>query len=273
MQYLSEFEILSEPIVPPPLAPGATLPFVAQGYFLLVSRLPDSNPGDLLLELTFNPTVPFPPASFLLVDYEDENGANQVTALAADNSVTFAIGSGKTVLFGIQPNVLNTAADGPLGTGGFGARGYVLIDTAPNKSAAAGTYQLAVVPEIRATFFSVTTTNGTPAPNFSGASEVAYVLPTPDPLIMLTKSKETKEKEASKDTADKSHKDTKDAKDGKHGHIEKLQQIDKNAQEQVTTHPHATPAMADLQQRVRALEELAASGTPFITGAQRPTVG
>jgi hypothetical protein len=267
LQYLSEFEILSEPIVPQPLAPGVTLPFVAQGYFLLVSRLADGLAEVLNVRLTFFPSIPFPPATSLLVDYEDGTGTNQLTVLAADNTVSFPIASGKTVLFGIQPDVINTNADGPLGTGTFGSRGYVVIDAAPNQAAtAAASFQLAVVPEIRSTFFSVSqpTAGGPVLPAFAGASEVAYVLPTSaGPLITLTKSKESKEKEVSKDTKDiKDRKELHSDKPLTDKHPPELQQV-----------PQQDAGIATLAQRVAALEEMVGVGSAFITPDQRPKVG
>jgi hypothetical protein len=275
MQYLSEFEILSEPIVPQALAPGVTLPFVAQGYFLLVSRLADGLAEVLNVQLSFFPSIPFPPATSLLVDYEDGAGTNHVVALAAGNTVSFPIASGKTVLFGIQPDVINTAANGPLGTGSFGSRGYVVIDAAPNQSAsAAASFQLAVVPEIRSTFFSVSqpAAGGPIVPDFSGASEVAYVLPTSaGPLITLTKSKETKEKEASKDT-----KDTKDVKDRKDIVRDKIPSKDVHPEK---VHPDLPQnqqqgtGIANLSQRVAALEEMMGVASAFITPDERPKVG
>jgi hypothetical protein len=276
MQYLSEFEILSEPIVPQALAPGVTLPFAAQGYFLLVSRLADGLAEVLNVQLTFFPSIPFPPATSLLVDYEDGAGNNQVIALAADNTVSFPIASGQTVLFGIQPDVVNTTADGPLGTGTFGSRGYVVIDAAPNQSAtAAASFQLAVVPEIRATFFSVSqpTAGGPIVPDFSGASEVAYVLPTSaGPLITVTKSKESKEKEKDKEAS----KDTKDVKDRKDVHPDKIPSKDVHPDKHPVDLPQVPQqggGIANLSQRVAALEEMVGVGSAFITPEERPKVG
>ncbi len=267
MQYLSEFEILSEPIVPQALAPGVTLPFVAQGYFLLISRLADGITEILNVRLTFFPSISFPPATSLLVDYEDGAGNNQLTTLAADNTVSFPIASGKTVLFGIQPNVVHTDPAGPLGTGTFGSRGYVVIDAAPDQSAAAtASFQLAVVPEIRSTFFSVSqpTANGPIIPDFAGASEVAYVLPTSaGPLITLTKTKESKEKETSKDT--------KDIKDKKEQHPDKTHP-DKHPADLQQVSPQET-GVATLAQRIAALEDMVGVGSAFITPDQRPKVG
>jgi hypothetical protein len=272
MQYLSEFEILSEPIVPQALAPGVTLPFVAQGYFLLVSRLADGLAEVLNVRLTFFPSIPFPPATSLLVDYEDGAGNNQLVALAADNTVSFPIASGQTVLFGIQPNVINTAAGGPLGTGSFGSRGYVVIDAAPNQSAtAAASFQLAVVPEIRSTFFSVSqsTASGPIEPNFSGASEVAYVLPTSaGPLITVAKSKESKEKEASKDT-----KDVKDRKDITHDKIPAKDVHPDKVHPDLPQTQQQGAGIANLSQRIAALEEMMGVASAFITPDQRPKVG
>jgi hypothetical protein len=280
MQYLSEFEILSEPIVPQALAPGVTLPFVAQGYFVLVSRLADNLAEILNVRLTFFPSIPFPPATSLLVDYEDGAGNNNVAALAADNTVSFPVGSGQTVLFGIQPDVVNTAAGGPLGTGTFGSRGYVVIDTAPNQSATANaSFQLAVVPEIRSTFFSVSqpAAGGPVTPDFAGASEVAYVLPTSaGPLITVSKNKESKEKEASKDT-----KESKDTKDRKDVHPDKIPTKDLHPDKPVPDKnppelPQAQPqgaGIANLSQRVAALEEMVGGASAFITPDQRPKVG
>lgn len=271
MQYLSEFEILSEPIVPQNLAPGVALPFVAQGYFLLVSRLADAVTGDLNLRLSFFPSAGFPPAGSLLVDFEDGAGANQIIALAADGSVSVPIGSGKTVLFGLQPNVVNTAADGPLGTGIFGTRGYVVIDAGPGSPV--GTFQLAVVPEIRSTFFSVKQQGGAPVPDFAGASEVAYVLPTASgPLLTVTKSKETKEKDKDKEAS----KENKDIKDRKDAHPDKQLLPEKIQPDKlVAEHPQvqSAPGIAELSQRLAALEEAMGVGRPFITGDQRPKVG
>lgn len=267
MEYLSEFEILSQPIVPLQLAPGIMVPFVAQGYFLLISRLPDGIAGDLVVRLSFFPSAGFPPAASLLVDLEDGAGNNHLTALAADNSVTFPIGSGKTVLFGVQPNVVNTAADGPLGTGTFGARGYVLIEAATGS--AAGNFQLAAVPQTRATFFSVGLIDGLPAPDFTGASEVAYALPTANgPLFAVTKSKESKEKEKEKEVS----KDHKDGKDRKDAHPDKLL-AEKQPADFPQGLPQAQSGLASLAQRLSALEEMIGVAAPFINSDQRPKVG
>jgi hypothetical protein len=264
MQYLSAFEILSQPIVPAPLTPGITLPFVAQGYFLLASRLQDTIPGDAMIKLTFFPTAGFPPATSLLVDYEDGGGANHVVAggLAPDDSVTVPIGSGKTVLIGIQPDVVNDAASGPLAGGTFGARGYVLIDTGPGSSV--GTFQLAVVPEIRATFFSVTiNANGTASPNFTDASEVAYVLPTANgPMLTVTKSKEVKDK----DTKERKDKEIKEKIRKDNDKVGKLEMISLDQAGDST-------GVEDINQRLAALEALLGVETPFIGVDQRPKVG
>jgi hypothetical protein len=215
------------------------------------------------VRLTFFPSVPFPPGTSLLVDYEDGDGNNQLAVIAGDNTVSFPIASGKTVLFGIQPNVTVTDPGGPLGTGIFGSRGYVVIDAAPNQGATANaSFQLAVVPEIRSTFFSVSqpTANGPIIPDFAGASEVAYVLPTSaGPLITVAKSKESKEKEVSKDT--------KDIKDKKEQHPDKAHPD--NSQQAL---PQET-GVATLAQRIAALEDMVGVGSAFITPDQRPKVG
>lgn len=295
MQYLSEFEILSEPIVPPALLPpGVSVPFVAQGYFVLISRLPDDIAGDLAVRLLFFPSVPFPPAANLLVDYEDGNGVNQLVALAA-NSVDVPIGSGKTVLVGIQPNITNSDPSGPLADGQFGARGYVMIDSAA--PSAQGVYQLALVPEIRATFFTLGQAGGVPAPDLTSAAEVAYVLPSPSGgLITVTKAKESKEKEPAKDGKDgKDAKDRKDNKDGikdkefiKDGLKEKDQALEKlpfdsvpkSPKENVETpsfpgnmgDPALASSLASLADRLTNIEQLIAARA-FIRPEERPAVG
>ena len=271
MQYLSEFEILSEPIVPPNLLPpGVAVPFVAQGYFVLITRLPDNVAGNLTVELGFNPSSAFPAGTgFLLVDYEDGSGGNNVISLSATDTVSLPIGSGQTILFGIQPDVVNTAAAGPLGTGALGVRGYVTIGAAG--PAAGGTFQLAVVPEIRATFFSVGTANNLPAPDFSGASQVAYVLPTAAAaLITVSKSKETKEKEKEKEKDKEASKDTKDASDGGKLHLDKLH--DKTP---IDTFPQVQQQgqVQSLADRLAALESLVGTSSTFITPGQRPKLG
>jgi hypothetical protein len=272
-QYLSEFEILSQSIVPPQanVPPAIPLPFVNQGYFLLVTRLPDGIPGDLNVRLAFFPSIPFANTAFLLVDLQDEMGNTELpipfpTAPAADGSYTasFPVGANRTVLFGIQPNTVDLAANGPLGTGVFGSRGYVTIDA--DAGSAQGSYQLAAVPEIRASFFTVTLdAQGVPTPDFTGASEVAYALPTASAaLLTLTKAKETKEKEKDKE-AHKDAKDHKDVIDTKGDLIEKPRLRD--------TGPQSEPGLASLAQRLAAIEELIGSGSAFITSAQRPPIG
>jgi len=275
MQYLSEFEILSQPIVPPSkLPPGVSVPFVAQGYFVLITRLPDTVAGNLTVTLGFNPSVPLPTGNdsskgnpFLLVDYEGGDGTNTFLPPSTSNTYSVNIGSGQTVLFGIQPDVVNTDADGPLGTGTFGARGYVTISaTGP---AAGGTFQLAVVPEIRATFFSVGQAGGLPVPDFAQASQVAYVLPTSAAaLITLSKSKETKEKEKDKEGS----KDSKDIADSKTHSPDKIRPDTKNPIDMVK--PFGDPGQVQsLSDRLAALESLVGTGATFITPDQRPKLG
>lgn len=275
MQYLSEFEILSNAIAP---VPG--VPFVIQGYFLLVSRLPDGIAGPLAIRLSFYPSVPFPPSGSpippatgsLLVDYEDGAGVQNFAVLAPDDSVTFPIDSGKTVLFGIQPNVANVAADGPLGTGAFLSRGYVMIDAASPSSI--GTYQLAVVPEIRATFLSVTANpDGALNPDFSESSTVAYVLPTASgPLLTLTKTKEKFEKEKNEKVEKDGRKEGKD-KDRIKDMAKEMIFDQPFPQASAGSGPSAALGLDELSQRLAAIEEMLGSGAPFIGAAERPKVG
>jgi len=198
------------------------------------------------------------------VDYEGGDGTNTFLPPSASNTYSVNIGSGQTVLFGIQPDVVNTDADGPLGTGTFGARGYVTISaTGP---AAGGTFQLAVVPEIRATFFSVGQAGGLPVPDFAQASQVAYVLPTSAAaLITLSKSKETKEKEKEKEAA-------KDSKDVSDKHPEKVRPDTKNPIDMVK--PFGDPGQVQsLADRLAALESLVGTASTFISPDQRPKLG
>lgn len=299
MQYLSEFEVLSEPIVPQPLAPGVTLPFVNQGWFLLLSRLADANPGDLQVKLTFVASGPLPTGAaavpnqdneghpFILINYEtgdDQQGNVPREVLipgftpepgAGPNAVSasFPLGSGGTVLFGVQPDTVNFDPDGPLATGVFGWRGYVLIDAAEDLTSRGGTFQLAAVPEIRAVFFNVTLDQqGVPTPNLAAAQEVAYALPTANgPLITLTKAKENKDKFEKEKEALKDNKDIKDRKDTKEDFPDKPRLHDVVGPR--TPAPGEPVELAALAQRLAAIEALIATEQPFIEAAERPKVG
>lgn len=281
VQYLSEFELLSQPIVPAAgIPPGGSVPFVLQGYFCLISRLVDSNVGDLNVELTFFPTPAFPAATGniatdpLIADFQDETGATQLN-LSFSNSITVPIGSGKTVLVGLQPNFANTAILGAAGQ--FGVRGYVTIDTA-SSPVAGGMYQLAVTPQIRAVFAPLDPAK--PSVDLSHAESIAYCLPSGNQVILtLTKDKETKEKEATKDSKDS--KDVKDAKERiKDKDRTKEGVKDKDAQKEgIVERPPVQLAgdpqnvEASLSERLAALEALVGSGQTFIPAAQRPPVG
>jgi hypothetical protein len=301
VQYLSEFEVLSEPIVPknvPGLPANAQIPFVAQGWFLLLSRLADDNPGPLHVKLIFMASGPLPVGkttnnpnqddeanSFILIDYE--TGDDQTTNLPKEVlvpsftaepthganavSVTIPIGSGGTVLIGVQPNVANADADGPLASGNFGWRGYVLIDTATDPNSPGGTFQLAATPEIRATFL-VANAQGVPAQGFNGATHVAYALPTANgPLITLSKAKEAKDKAEKEKEASK---DSKDIKDKPHPekphHLDKISQLDLPQVKEFAGDP---AALAALSRRLAALEALIATNKPMIAADERPQVG
>ena len=123
------------------------------------------------------------------------------------------------------------------------------------------------MPEIRSTFFSVSqpAAGGPIVPSFSGASEVAYALPpSAGPLITVTKSKESKEKEASKDT--------KDAKDRKDLRPDKTPLQDKHPADLPQVQQQGA-GIANLSQRLAALEEMVGVGSAFITPEERPKVG
>ena len=184
MTYVSTFEVLSEYIVPPPLLPpGSTVPFVLKGYFLTLSRLAgDGHAGDLHVRLRFHPSVALPPVANLLVDEQTAAGGTKVLALNAQNEVTVQLPPGGTALAGIQPNFTNSTATGPL-VATFGLRGYVsLAVVAPTPT---GVYRLGLTPEIRAIFCTLQTTLKGPVPDFSEATDIAYALPTPQPLLIL----------------------------------------------------------------------------------------
>jgi hypothetical protein len=189
MPYLSQFEVLATPIFPP-VEPEA-VPFVIQGYFVLISRLEDGHAGDLQVELNFFATPGFPAATggaladLFLVDYQNETGTTSLAATFTGDKLVVPVGSGKTVLAGIQPNAALPAlyaAAGAIAPNAppIAARGYVTIDIAKSSpgGAPAGEYTLAVTPEIRATFLTVTLPN--PPANLLNAQTVAYSLPTPN---------------------------------------------------------------------------------------------
>jgi hypothetical protein len=185
MPYLSEFEILSEYIVPPALLPpGATVPFALKGYFVQLSRLAgDGHAGNLVIQLTFFPTAPFPPAANILVDEQSAAGGTNVLALNPQNQVQVAIPPGKTVLVGIQPNFTDSTSTGPLVTP-FASRGYVTFEAvAPSP---AGFYQLGIAPESRAVFCILQAGTSGPVPDFSAASDIAYPLPTPSSIVVVS---------------------------------------------------------------------------------------
>lgn len=184
MSYISTFEVLSEFIVPPPLLPpGSTVPFALKGYFLSLSRLAgDGHAGDLHLRLRFHPSVAFPPPANLLVDEQTAAGGTSLLALNAQNEVTVKIPPGGTVLAGLQPNFTNSGPSGPL-VATFGIRGYVsLAAVAPTPP---GVYRVGLTPECRAIFCTLQATAAGPVPDFSEATDIAYALPTPQPLLIL----------------------------------------------------------------------------------------
>ncbi len=274
MQYLSEFEILSQPIVPAAgIPPGGSVPFVIQGYFCLISRLADNISGDLNVSLTFYPTPAFPASTGavatdpLIADVEDETG-NNVLNLNFANTIVVAIGSGKTVLVGIQPNIANTAIFSTAGQ--YAVRGYVMIDVATSP-APQGMYQLAVAPEIRATFAAIDP--NAPMVGLAGAQNIAYCLPVSNGgLVTLTKGKEAKEKEQSKDQKDvKERKETlKDRKEFKEQLLEKL--IDQRPP--LGDPEPAQNALTSLSERMAALEALVGgTGQTFISPERRPELG
>ena len=172
MTYVSTFEVLSEYIVPPPLLPpGSIVPFALKGYFLTLSRLAgDGHAGNLHIRLRFHPSVARGP------------GGTQVLALNAQNEITVQLPPGGTLLAGLQPNFTNSTATGPL-VATFGLRGYVsLAVVAPTPT---GVYRLGLTPEIRAIFCTLQATPQGPVPDFSEATDIAYALPTPQPLLIL----------------------------------------------------------------------------------------
>ena len=178
MQYLSEFEVLAQPIVPGAgIPPGGKVPFVAQGYFCLLSRLPDDDSGKIDVVLTFHPSPAFPASTGvlttdpLIADYQDENGVTQLK-LDFTNSLSVPIRSGKTVLFGLQPNIANLGIFAPAGQ--FGVRGYVTIDVVQTGTTRE-TYELAAAPEIRASFFAVDPMH--PVVDLDNTPDIAYCLP------------------------------------------------------------------------------------------------
>jgi hypothetical protein len=191
MQYLSEFEVLAQPIVPGAgIPPGGKVPFVAQGYFCLLSRLPDDDKGDVDVVLTFHPTPAFPASTGvlttdpLIADFQDENGTTQLN-LDFTNSISVPVSSGKTVLFGLQPNIANVGIFAPAGQ--FGVRGYVTIDVV-QKGQARETYELAAAPEIRASFFTIDPAN--PVVDLDNTPDIAYCLPVRDGgRVTITKGK------------------------------------------------------------------------------------
>ena len=139
MPYLSQFEVLATPIFPP-VEPEA-VPFVIQGYFVLISRLQDSHAGDLQVELNFFATPSFPAATggaladLFLVDYQNESGTTSLATTFTGDKLVVPIGSGKTVLAGIQPNAASPALYAAAGAVApnappIAARGYVTIDIA-----------------------------------------------------------------------------------------------------------------------------------------------
>ncbi len=177
MQYLSEFEVLAQPIVPAAGIPlGGTVPFVAQGYFCLLSRLPDDD-AKVNVVLTFHPSPAFPKATGvlttdpLIADYQDEDGVTQLK-LDFTNSLSVPIASGKTVLFGLQPNIANLGIFAPAGQ--FGVRGYVTIDV-DQRGNARETYELAAAPQIRASFLRIDPMH--PVVDLDNTPDIAYGLP------------------------------------------------------------------------------------------------
>jgi hypothetical protein len=172
------------------------------------------------------------------------------------------------VLVGVQPNVANADADGPLGAGNFGWRGYVLIDAAADTNSHGGMFQLAATPEIRATFL-VANAQGLPAQGFNGATQVAYALPTANgPLITLSKAKEQKDK------AEKEKEVSKDIKDKPHP--EKVNLLDKvtiHDLPQVKEPAGETTALEAMARRLAALEALIATNKPMIGAEERPALG
>jgi hypothetical protein len=255
----------------------------------LISRLADGKSGDLNVELTFFPTPSFPTATggsfadIFLVDFQDENGLTELAMSFTSNTVVVPIGSGKTVLVGLQPNAqsaalytaANAAAQNPATTPPVAARGYVMIDvTGGTNSAPAGVYNLVVTPEIRATFLTVTLPN--PPANLLNVQTVAYSLPTPNAgLVTLTKTKDTKDKDT-KDIKDKDHKEiAKEIADGKSGTRDKISEKDiidgrPNPEPQSAGDPAGIQGLAD---RLAALEDLVGSKAPFIKAGERPKVG
>ncbi len=193
MHYLSEFEVLAQPIVPGAgVPPGGKVPFVAQGYFCLLSRLPDDDGGKADVVLTFHPSPGFPASTDvlttdpLIADYQDENGVTQLK-LDFTNTLTVPIRSGKTVLFGLQPNIANLGIFAP--TGQFGVRGYVTIDVV-RKEGGPEKYELAAAPQIRASFFSIDLSD--PVVDLDNTPDIAYCLPVQNGgRLSITKGKFT----------------------------------------------------------------------------------